>query len=261
MKIFISWSGDVGLRAAHLFDRTLRQVCPFVSDVWISPQIEAGAVGAEVILQSIRRVDAGLVIVPPQSQHAPWVLFEAGAFAQRNCFVPLLLGLAPDELAEPFPHFQYRVATRTGVPQAMLDLRRIGKQVYPELPYSADEIEARAEAEWPRLRKDLAPLADECRSMTRDLQCGLAARYINQAQREASAQRHRAEQQEFRANAFRSLLDFFLRYERGFDHMTPDQVVRDMRRDMPHIRRVVETEDFGSIEEGIPFIRSYSIDD
>jgi hypothetical protein len=148
VKVFISWSGDLGKAVAValrgwlplLFDR----VEPWASDT----DIAAGQRGLAQIEQELQGTQFGIVVVTAANQTAPWLNFEAGALSKSipgdidQRVVPLLVDLTgPTQLTGPLSQFQAKAASREGVLSLLLSLGAVA---------GIDErvVEARFAAYW-----------------------------------------------------------------------------------------------------------------
>lgn len=83
MKVFLTWSG-LRSRELALFLRTWLKDVIHLVDPWVSDRdIPAGVVWSSEIIANLAAATAGVICVTPENQSEPWVLFEAGALANR----------------------------------------------------------------------------------------------------------------------------------------------------------------------------------
>lgn len=107
MKIYLSWSGELGRRASEALSSALRQLIPEL-EVW-SPgsDISAGARWVDQTRDAIRASQVALVCVTNDSRGAPWLLYELGVMASSgSTVVPWLVDIEPSDLEGPLQQFQ-----------------------------------------------------------------------------------------------------------------------------------------------------------
>ena len=119
MRLFISWSGGRSHRLAAVLKEWLED--HFASQgisVFVSSEIKKGSLWLPAVNHELRRADAGLVCLTPQSLDSEWVLFEAGALSTavvRNTeearIFTYLLGVEPAALPGPLSVYQSTAAT------------------------------------------------------------------------------------------------------------------------------------------------------
>jgi hypothetical protein len=118
VKVFISWSGEPSRSIARALDGWLESVVQHV-DAWMSDaDIGSGQRWNEAISKSLDETDFGIVCVTRANQHAPWLIFEAGALAKsvnEGRVVPLCIDLKSAEVTGPLSGFQGRALDRDGV--------------------------------------------------------------------------------------------------------------------------------------------------
>ena len=109
MNVFISWSGDRGkVLAVALYDwlrRVIQPLKPWMSD----ESIPKGSQWTTELAKGLKEHDVGILCVTPESQEAPWLLFEAGALSKaldKARVYPILLGMDISELEGPLSQFQ-----------------------------------------------------------------------------------------------------------------------------------------------------------
>ena len=109
MKIFVSWSGELSHRVAHLLRDWLPNVIqalePFVS----SEDIQKGARSLNKLAQELENSNFGIVCLTSSNADAPWILFESGVLSNSlgwNHVSPLLINISPSDLKGPLAQFQ-----------------------------------------------------------------------------------------------------------------------------------------------------------
>ena len=130
MRVFISWSGEPSRLIAKALDGWLESVVQHV-DAWMSDEeIGSGQRWNEAIAHSLDETDFGIVCVTRANQHAPWLIFEAGAVAKsvkKGRVVPLVRRLVHD----------LNEAAEKKMPKERLDA--VLNAIWPELEAAIDE--------------------------------------------------------------------------------------------------------------------------
>jgi hypothetical protein len=112
MKVFICWSRGRSETLARALRTWLPQVVDGV-DLFLSSEIEKGRAWFDEISQALRDAQAGLVCLTPESLHAPWLHFEAGALASAVAgrLYTYVHAVKPEQLSGPLSVFQSTMAT------------------------------------------------------------------------------------------------------------------------------------------------------
>jgi TIR domain len=118
MRLFISWSGERSHRLAGTMKQWLEAHFPDEITAFVSSEIEKGSQWFPAVERQLRKADAGLVCLTPESLESDWVAFEAGALAtavalkQREPRIfTYLLDLSAASLPGPLAAYQSTVAT------------------------------------------------------------------------------------------------------------------------------------------------------
>lgn len=118
MHLFISWSGERSRRLADEMKQWFQSHFRKEITAFVSSEIEKGTQWFPAVEGQLRKADAGLVCLTPESLRSDWILFEAGALAtavsfhQREARVfTYLLNLSPALLPGPLAAYQSTVAT------------------------------------------------------------------------------------------------------------------------------------------------------
>lgn len=118
MHLFISWSGGRSHRLAAAMKEWLESTFPDEITAFVSSEIEKGRQWFPAVESQLRKADAGLICLTPESLKSDWVAFEAGALAtavalkQREARIfTYLLDLSPASLPGPLMAYQSTVAT------------------------------------------------------------------------------------------------------------------------------------------------------
>jgi hypothetical protein len=122
MKVFISWSGAESKAVALALHEWIPDVIQTVEPWMSAADIEAGARWAEDLARELNQIRFGIFCMTPRNLTAPWMLYEAGALSRqlrqgRVC--PYLFGVAANELAAPFSHFQAVSSDKDGTKRLM----------------------------------------------------------------------------------------------------------------------------------------------
>lgn len=111
MNIFISWSGELSHAVAVTLRDWLPSLFPTIKPFVSSEDISKGRLWFSELQKNL--VDGGnaLFCLTPENMDAPWLNFEAGAFANRldetSLFTLLVGGLTAAEVRGPLQHFQH----------------------------------------------------------------------------------------------------------------------------------------------------------
>ena len=107
MKIYLSWSGELGRRASGVLRDALDQLLPNL-EIW-SPgsDIAAGMRWRDELQHAIQTSDLALVCVTNDSRSSPWLLYEVGVISGHAITVMLwLVDVDASELVGPLAQFQ-----------------------------------------------------------------------------------------------------------------------------------------------------------
>ena len=126
MRVFISWSGARSGKLAEALYDWLPVVVAGINP-FLSLRIESGVLWQAKIAEELRRSDAGLVCLTPESLASHWLHFEFGALANAVHQKPLFLfahRLDPESLPQPLQAYQSKPSTRAGTLELVQDLAR-----------------------------------------------------------------------------------------------------------------------------------------
>ena len=155
MKVFISWSGDRSRAIADVLRRWLPSVCRCMP--YFSPDdVAKGSRWSSEIAKELEESQIGLLVITPENQEAPWLLFEAGALAKnldRSKVCPLLFGgIEPTDVKGPLVQFQAAEFSKD-------EMKRVMKMINNELAeaeLAADVLDSVFEMWWPKLEEQVA---------------------------------------------------------------------------------------------------------
>lgn len=156
MKVFISWSGERSRAIADVWRRWLPSVLQAVRPYFSPDDVAKGSRWSAEIAKELDASRIGLLIITPENQEAPWLLFEAGALAKnldRSKVCPLLFGeLEPTDVKGPLVQFQAAQFCEG-------EVKRVLKMINSELSdagLSPDVLDAVFEMWWPKLEQQVA---------------------------------------------------------------------------------------------------------
>ena len=97
MRIFISWSKDIGLQFAKKVKQLLEDIDPTMSAFVSEVDIIGGEDVQRKIIESIDQCDKLVICFTKETKKAPWLLFEAGyARGCKKRVIPLLFDNDPN---------------------------------------------------------------------------------------------------------------------------------------------------------------------
>jgi hypothetical protein len=151
MKVFISWSGDRSRAIADVLRRWLPSVLQAVRPYFSPDDVAKGSRWSAEIAKELEASRIGLLVITPENQEAPWLLFEAGALAKnldRSKVCPLLFGdMEPTDVKGPLVQFQAAQFSQD-------EMKRVMKMINGELGEAAlapDVLDGVLEMWWPQL--------------------------------------------------------------------------------------------------------------
>jgi hypothetical protein len=160
MRVFISWSGDRGRAAADALAGWLPQVINALKP-WVSTSgIEKGTRWSSEVAAKLEESRAGIVCLTPNSLHADWILFEAGALAKSiaDTYVcTFLIGMDPSDVSGPLAQFQ---ATKAVKPDVLKLLSTLNGAL-GDAALTQQHIHEAFEMWWPKLENQLNRLPDD----------------------------------------------------------------------------------------------------
>ena len=155
MKVFISWSGDRSRAVADVLRRWFPSVLQAVRPYFSPDDVAKGSRWSTEIAKELEASRVGLLVITPENQEAPWLLFEAGALAKnldRSKVCPILFGaMEPTDVKGPLVQFQAAQFSKE-------EMKRVIKMMNAELAESAlvpDVLESVFEMWWPELEEQV----------------------------------------------------------------------------------------------------------
>jgi hypothetical protein len=156
MKVFLSWSGERSRAIAEALKGWLPSVLQAVRPYFSPEDVSKGSRWSSEIAKELAASRVAILIVTPENQEAPWLLFEAGALSKnldQSKVCPMLFGgMEPTDVKGPLVQFQ---AARFGEEE----MRRVLKAINAELGESAlppDVLERVFKMWWPGLESQVS---------------------------------------------------------------------------------------------------------
>jgi hypothetical protein len=161
MKVFLSWSGNRSRAIAEALKGWLPSVLQATRPYFSPDDVTKGSRWLAEISKELEQCRIAILIITPENQEAPWLLFEAGALSKnfdssRVC--PLLFdGMEPTDVKGPLVQFQ-------GAQFCKTEMKKVLKAVNQELGEAAlspEVLENVFEMWWPKLEKQVSSLLSE----------------------------------------------------------------------------------------------------
>jgi hypothetical protein len=155
MKVFISWSGDRSRAVGDILRRWFPSVLQAVRPYFSPDDVAKGSRWSSEIAKELESSNVGLLVITPENQEAPWLLFEAGALAKnldRSKVCPLLFGgMEPTDVKGPLVQFQAAQFCKE-------EMRRVIKMMnggLADIALPPEVLENVFEMWWPKLEADV----------------------------------------------------------------------------------------------------------
>lgn len=130
MKVFISWSGERSKLIAESLYQWLPNVLQAVEPYFSPDDVAKGTRWSTEIAKELDASNFGLMVVTPENQHAPWLMFEAGSLGKsidKSKVCPLLFGeMQPAQVTGPLVQFQSAIFSKK-------EIERVVKAMNTEL--------------------------------------------------------------------------------------------------------------------------------
>jgi hypothetical protein len=155
MKVFISWSGEIGKTLAQILSTWLPKVIQAVKPFFSPDDIAKGARWSSEVGSELEASQVGIIVVTRDSASAPWIMFEAGALSKnvgRARVVPILFDLDPTDISGPLMQFQ---CAKIGEVEIKRLLRMLNSELR-NLSLTDDALESAFAMWWPSLEKELS---------------------------------------------------------------------------------------------------------
>ncbi|GEM_PF-3353031 len=172
MRLFISWSGQMGKSVAEGLRNWLPSVIQAI-DPWMSAQdIHTGAQWSGEIVGALETAGYGIVCVTPENTGSPWLNFEAGALKKtlESKVSPYLFRIQTTEIPRDYPLtiFQGAMADQGGTLQLLRSVNEaLGKE---GAALTEKALESSFDKWWPDLKAklDAIPTASRDAQSPRD---------------------------------------------------------------------------------------------
>ena len=152
MRIFISWSGELSYTAAALFSKWFPSVIQPVTIIVSAVEDNKGNAWFKKLMYQVSRTDYAIICLSPDNLNSPWLLFEAGAIANRldqSKVCKLLIGdLTEKDINPPFLNFKSTVL------KDKEDMRKLVQkinQMHETRILSSNTLNHRFEGGWQKL--------------------------------------------------------------------------------------------------------------
>lgn len=161
VKVLISWSGPCSKEVAHTLRQLLPDIIPSIEPWMSEDDIQAGARWNEEVSQQLAQTSFGIICLTRENQHAPWILFEAGALAktlEQILVCPYLIDFFPFDIENgPLAQFQAKQANKEHTWDLVRTINRtLGDAASPE-----DRLQRLFERLfWPELKQTLDNLPE-----------------------------------------------------------------------------------------------------
>jgi hypothetical protein len=152
MKVFISWSGELGQKVAETLNIWLPAVIQTVQP-FVSSDTTKGSRWHEVVARELEECNFGIACITRENVYQPWLNFEAGAlskFIQHSHVSPFLVNIKPTDITGPLTQFQSTSYTYADVFKLIKSMNSAS-----ELPVGDVPIERLFRAMWPQLKEPI----------------------------------------------------------------------------------------------------------
>lgn len=196
-RVFISWSGTTSKRVAKLFHDWLPNVIQQV-EPYFSSEIDKGARWFSDISDELAESRFGIICLTRENKDAPWILFEAGALAnklEQSRVSPFLIDLPPSALEGPLSKFQTTEPGKEEVKRLVTTINdhletgalrenrldQVFEKWWPDFESELEDIKSAAEPVTEQEERDTEDMIQEILENTRAL-----ARMMAQLERKSS---------------------------------------------------------------------------
>lgn len=147
LKVFISWSGDLGKATGNNLKNFLGLVIQSL-EIFISTEMERGSIWNNLINRELRDTSCGIICLTEDNYESPWILFESGALAKgidQNRICTFLVNIDPSDLLNsPLAQFNHTFPSKES---CLLLVKTINH--YIENPLEEKKLETVFEKFWP----------------------------------------------------------------------------------------------------------------
>ncbi len=164
MKVFISWSGERSRQIGEILKSWIPSVLQGAKPYFSPDDVGKGTRWASEVGKELDASQMGLLVVTPENQEAPWLIFEAGALGKnldKSKVCPLLFGdMEPTDLKGPLVQFQ---SARFSKDEIKRVLKMMNAGLPKEMALEPDVLDRVFDRWWDDLDKSIAavPIPDE----------------------------------------------------------------------------------------------------
>jgi hypothetical protein len=141
MKIYLAWSGNRSKAVAQAFKQWLPRVIQSLDPFFSPDDIEKGARWSSELSSLLEHCQVGLLLLTPENQFAPWLLFEAGALSKTPDSRVICVTLDGVEPSQPLSQFQNVAFAREEMEKLIEDIRSWSGVPSPSISIVRDAFE------------------------------------------------------------------------------------------------------------------------
>jgi TIR domain len=182
MKIFISWSGELGKLLGEVLHTWLPSTLQYVKPYFAPADIEKGAKWNAEISKNLEASRICIIVLTRESLNSRWILFEAGAISRgQSRICPILFGLEPTDVQGPLEQFQVTMFSKTDIYQLLVTinsraeedaleqtvLNHVFDMWWPDLERRINGIMSSAQSERPENLRNERSLLEEAVALMR----------------------------------------------------------------------------------------------
>lgn len=158
MKIFVSWSGELSQKVAHLLKKWLPCIIQSVEVFYSTDDIEKGENWDSKIAGELSECKYGIICLTAENTTAPWINFEAGAIAKTldSRVTALMINIKPSDIQGPLRRYQATKLDRNDVFQLVSGINNV-----TEIPLAPSVLETAFNALWDNMYKEICDCIDE----------------------------------------------------------------------------------------------------
>ncbi len=152
MKIFVSWSGELSQKVAHLLKKWLPCIIQSVEVFYSTDDIEKGENWDSKITGELSECKYGIICLTAENTTAPWINFEAGAIAKAldSRVTALMINIKPSDIQGPLSRYQATKLDRNDVFQLVSEINNVTEnQLAPSV------LETAFNALWDNMYKEI----------------------------------------------------------------------------------------------------------
>lgn len=158
MKVFVSWSGELSQKVAHLLKKWLPCIIQSVEVFYSTDDIEKGENWDSKISGELSECKYGIICLTAENITAPWINFEAGAIAKTldSRVTSLMINIKPSDIQGPLSRYQATKLDRNDVFQLVSGINDVTGN-----PLSPSVLETSFNALWDNMYKEICDCINE----------------------------------------------------------------------------------------------------